>query len=63
MLRVGIIGMGKMGQLRAAVLNEIPGVKLCAVYDPFNELDRWNIMAGFPRGQAKSRLRSPQASN
>jgi len=31
-----------MGQLRAAVLNEIPGVKLCAVYDPFNEVDRWN---------------------
>ena len=35
--------MGKMGQLRAAVLNEIPSVKLCAVYDPFNEVDRWNI--------------------
>ena len=43
MLRVGIIGMGKMGQLRAAVLNEMPGVKLCAVYDPFNEIDRWKI--------------------
>ena len=35
--------MGKMGQLRGAVLNEIPGVKLCAVYDPFNEIDRWKI--------------------
>ena len=43
MLRVGIIGMGKMGQLRAAVINETSGITLCEIYDPFNESDRWNI--------------------
>ncbi len=34
MLRVGIIGMGKMGQLRATVVKALPGIQVCAFYEP-----------------------------
>ena len=43
MLRVGIIGMGKMGQLRAAVINKIPDLKIIEVYDPSSISDLRNF--------------------
>jgi predicted dehydrogenase len=37
-LRVGLAGVGKFGQLHAAVLADLPGVELAAVADPDREL-------------------------
>jgi predicted dehydrogenase len=50
-LRAGIIGMGKMGQIRAKVIEEFQGIKLCAVADFRSEtLSQYSNVACFKDG-------------
>ena len=37
LLKVGVIGLGVMGQNHARVYSELPGVELAAVMDPVQE--------------------------
>lgn len=39
-LRVGLVGVGRFGQLHAAVLSQLPGVELAAIADAIVESAR-----------------------
>ncbi|MGH8963823.1 MAG: Gfo/Idh/MocA family protein, partial [Actinomycetes bacterium] len=45
-LRVGLIGLGRMGRLHARVLRSLEGVALVAAVDPAG--DRFNAVDGLP---------------
>ena len=48
-LRVGIVGYGKMGRIRARAMTEVGGADILAVYDPQSDLSADGFGPGMVR--------------